>query len=66
MDSAKFNIDNEKTEGDLIGFFEEYVVNIANQEWEKPQGKVVNPGKCSLIKVFSPQDIGVLIDNLFS
>lgn len=66
VDKATFNIDNEKTEGDLIEFFGEYIENIANQEWEKPHAQVFNPDNSTLSTVFSPQDIGVLIDNLFS
>lgn len=66
VEKANFSLDNEFIKGDILEFIREYVVEIESEAFGDIKVSWVNDHDYSLNCEFSPQDIAIIIDNIFS
>lgn len=62
---AKFNIENEKIKENLFEFISDYCQSVLTKNYLL-NFKIDNKASCKAVINFSPQDIGVIFDNIAS
>lgn len=63
---AKFNTENETIKSDLLDFIKDYCVTVLTKEYPQISFKVFNKSSVTYTTRFSPQNIGVILDNVAS
>lgn len=63
---AKFNTENETIKSDLLDFIRDYCVTVLTKEYPQISFEVLNKSSVTYMTRFSPQNIGVILDNIAS